>query len=276
MQPYLNYSYLQTDDIAGLTSDDPKANSIAIDRNVPTTRPRPLDLPFYSGIDSLRSWNVARVGVRNLLQTRRDYTSHSEEDDHPFRTSGESNVQSYNWAGLNTYVDMFFQDPEAGLNRDVSNLYNELFWRPVPWMQFWADTQLPIGGGEGSYTEANYGVTFLPTNYMTVTLGHLLLSDHPFFRDSSLVYSRIYAKVNENWGISMNHTFEIENNTLQYQSYSIHRDMSSWIATIGGLVRNNGNVSDYGLIFSMTLKEFPQVSLPLDTDPNPTGRGGQH
>ncbi len=276
IQPYLNYSYLKADDIAGLTSADPNAPSIAIDRNVATTRPRALDLPSYEGIDSLRSWNVARVGVRNLLQTKRDYTSNSEDDDNQFRNSGETNTQSWNWAGLNSYVDLYFHDPEPGMNRDVSNFYNELFFRPVPWLQFSANTQLPIGGGDGSYTEASYGVTFLPNNRFSMSLSHLYLADHPFFPNSSLLVSQIYAKIDENWGFSMAHRYETATSTLEYQSYSVHRDLGSWVGTLGALVRKSGNVSDFGFIFSMTLKEFPQVSLPLDTDPNPAGVGSLH
>lgn len=264
VQPYINYSYLNADDISGLP---------AIDRNVPTTRPRPLDIPFYTGIDSLRSWNAARIGVRNLLQTRRDYASYSEDEDGHFRAANSSAQQTYNWAGLNTYVDLFVEDPE--FNRDVSNLFNELFWRPLPWLTFWADTQLPIGGGEANFTEANYGITWMANKSLSVTLGHQYITDHPFFENSSLVYSRLYARLNENWGVSMNHVYEMDDNTLEYQSYSVHRDLNSWVASLGALVRDNRGVTDMGLIFSMTLKEFPQVSIPLDTDPNPTGRGGK-
>ena len=73
----------------------------------------------------------------------------------------------------------------------------------------------------------------------------------------------------------MNHIYEMEDSTLEYQSYSVHRDLSSWVASLGGLVRDNRGVTDYGVVFSLTLKDFPQVSIPLDTNPNPTGRSGQ-
>ena len=264
VQPYINYSYLEADPIDGLPR---------IDRDVPTTRPRPLDIPFYTGIDSLRSWNAARIGVRNLLQTRRDYSSYSEDEDGHFRAANASAQQTYNWAGLNTYIDLFVEDPE--FNRDVSNLFNELFWRPLPWLTFWADTQLPIGGGDANFTEANYGITWMANKSLSITLGHQYISDHPFFENSSLVYSRLYARLNENWGVSMNHVYEMDDSTLEYQSYSVHRDLNSWVASLGALFRDNRGVTDMGLIFSMTLKEFPQVSIPLDTDPNPTGRGGR-
>ena len=133
---------------------------------------------MFTGIDSLRSWNVARLGVRNLLQTKRDYTSYSEDEDNQFRTATESSVQSYSWAGLNTYVDFFFDDPAFNneLDRDFSNLYNELFWRPVPWLSFWADAQFPIGGGGAEFTESNYGVTWLPNKNLSFTVGHQFIT----------------------------------------------------------------------------------------------------
>jgi hypothetical protein len=43
---------------------------------------------------------------------------------------------------------------------------------------------------------------------------------------------------------------------------------------VGGLVRDNRGSNEYGIVLSLTLKDFPSVSLPLDLDPNPTGRGG--
>ncbi len=110
VQPYINYSYLNADPIEGLPT---------IDRLSPSTRPRPLDVPLFTAVDSLNSWNIARVGVRNSLQTKRDGVA-------------------YNWMGLNTYADIFFEDPE--FDRDVSNLYNDFFWRPVPWLQFITDS----------------------------------------------------------------------------------------------------------------------------------------
>ena len=262
MMPYLNYSYVD----AELTEGFP-----AIDRLAPTTRPRSLDLPLFTAVDDIRSWNIARVGVRNLLQTRRDYQS---AENGTFREATEERVQTYTWAGVNTYVDVFFDDPE--FDRDVSNLYNEFFWRPVPWLNFYADTQLPITGSDANFTEINHGVTWLPNKYVSLTLGQQFINDHPLFQDSNLIYTRIYTRMSENWGLSMNHIYEMDDGTLEFQSYSIHRDLSSWSASIGAMLRDSRNgVSDYGLLFSLTLKDFPQVSIPLDMDPNPTGRGGR-
>lgn len=273
MQPYINYSYLDASQPLAFPS---------IDRLSPTTRPRSIDVPLYTAVDDLRSWNITRVGVRNYLQTKRDYQDYGDGN---FISATQDSTQTYTWAGLNTYMDFFQKDPE--FNRDISNLYNELFFRPVPWINFWLDAQIPLKSGLGNFTELNQGITFLPSKNLSFTLGHQYVNDNPYFRlsnsgalantrtDSNLIYSRIYARLSDNWGFAMNHIFEMDDGTLEYQSYSVTRDLSSWVASVGMMARDNRNgLTDYGILFSLTLKDFPQVNIPLDMDPNPSGRGG--
>ena len=271
-QPYINLSYLN--------ANQPEGDMPVIDRLSRTTRPRSLDVPLYSAVDSLSSWSVARLGVRNYLQTRRDYTS---ENNSTFLAANDSETQTYTFAGLNTYVDLFAKDPERDLSmysgqpfdRSLSNLYNELFFRPVPWINFWLDMQLPLGSSVGNFTEVNQGITFLPSSKVSLTLGHQYVGDSPYIEDSSLMFSRIYARFNDNWGFAMNHVYELDDGTLEFQSYSFTRDLSSWIASVGAMVRDNrGGRTDTGIMLSFTLKDFPQFTLPLDIDPNPSGRGG--
>jgi len=73
----------------------------------------------------------------------------------------------------------------------------------------------------------------------------------------------------------MNHVYEMDDGTMEFQSYSITRDLTSWVASLGALIRDNrGGQTETGLLFTLTLKDFPQATLPLDIDPNPSGRGG--
>ena len=62
--------------------------------------------------------------------------------------------------------------------------------------------------------------------------------------------------------------YELDDNTLEVQQYSIHRDMTSWTASLGALIRDNRGAEEYGIIFALTLKEFPRVSIPLQLDPS--------
>jgi LPS-assembly protein len=74
----------------------------------------------------------------------------------------------------------------------------------------------------------------------------------------------------------MHHIYEATNGILQFQSYSFSKDLSSWIASFGLMSRDNGGgVSDFGLLLSFTLKDFPKFNFDLDMDPNPGGRGGR-
>jgi hypothetical protein len=237
VQPYFNWSFVSADSLG---------NSLkGIDRLALSTRPRPLDVMNYTAIDALKDWNVVRLGVYNRLQTKR-------------------NRGTFNWLQANTYVDVFGTDPEY--NRSVSNLYQEIEWNPVPWSRLNVTAQVPTGG-DSSFTELNTRAVFMPTEYLDLSIGHRFLQDHPFFQDSNLIDFGAYARVSENWGLSMYQRFEAADSTLELQQYSVHRDLSSWIASLGAIVRDHRGQNEWGLLFSMTLKDFPSVRIPVDFDP---------
>ena len=54
----------------------------------------------------------------------------------------------------------------------------------------------------------------------------------------------------------------------QYQRYMIHRDLSSWVASLGAQVRESQDQGkpDLGILFVLTLKDAPQVTLPISFD----------
>jgi hypothetical protein len=85
----------------------------------------------------------------------------------------------------------------------------------------------------------------------------------------------LYYRFNDNWSISTRDEYEFVNNTLQNEVYEIHRDLSSWIASFGVQVENNGPGSNprilYALVFTMTLKDIPSATLPFDFDPSSIG-----
>ena len=238
VQPYMNYSFV--------SADSQGEQFRGIDRLALSTRPRPLDVANYTAIDSLRDWNVVRLGVYNRFQTKRNNTT-------------------MNWLSTNTYFDGFIKDPE--FDRDVSNLYQDIEWNPLPWLRAEIGAQLPLFGDEFEFSEVNTRFTFMPVDYLDFTIGHRLLQDHPFFEDSSLVDFRVYARINENWGVSAYERYELDDSVLETQQYSVHRDLTSWVAAFGAVIRDNRGETDYGLLFSLTLKEFPSVRIPVDFDP---------
>ncbi len=237
LQPYVNWSVISSNDFSAA---DPM-----VDRLTPTTRPQPLDPLRFTAVDQLQSWNILRMGVRNELLTKRD-------------------AQSYEWLYLDTYIDAFITDPEG--MRNFSNLYNDVRWQPLPWLGLDFETQFPIASGGSGFNEFTSRLRFMPTQNFEFSLGYRVLNGHPVLIDSNRVDLQAYYRLNENWGVGTHHIFEFADGTLEYEQYSVHRDLGNWVAGLGFSHSDNRVQQQYGVIFSLTLKDLPSASLPFEID----------
>jgi LPS-assembly protein len=243
VRPYMNYSFVSTDDLNGRFSP--------IDRFTPTTRLRPIDMPLFTSVDDIRDWQIIRSGVSNRWITKR-------------------NGASYEWLSVDNYFDTYLEDPE--FNRNFSNFFTDVEWRPLPWLTGSTMAQVPLFDNSMDFVELSSLVTVMPTDWFRFGLRHYFINDHPFFQDSDLFTLTTYTRLSDNWGFSTAHRFEADDSTLEYQQYSIHRDLASWTASLGGIIRDNRSGQDqYGVLMSITLKAFPKVSLPLDFQPGALG-----
>ncbi len=242
VQPYLSYSYVNVNEDL-----DPRIRKI--DRYAPTTRLRPIDMNQVIAVDEVRNWNVIRPGVFNRLHTKRD---------------GEA----YTWLEVNNYFEVYPDDLE--FNRDFSNFFTDVRWRPLPWLAFDLESQFPVfGDDELSFTEVNTGLTFMPTDKLEFRLGDRLLQDHPFLEDSNLIEFSSYVKLTDRLAFGTQHRFEADDSTVESQQYMLYRDLNSWTMGLGAFVRDNRtNDDDFGVAFSLTLKDFPQFSLPIEFAPS--------
>jgi LPS-assembly protein len=237
LQPYAAWSYISTNDFE---SDDPQ-----VDRLTATTRPRPLDPTRFTAVDELNSWNIVRLGTRNRLLTKRD-------------------SQSYEWLYMETYIDAFINDPEG--TRNFSNVYNDIRWQPLAWLGVDVDSQFPIAGDGSGFNEFSSRVRFMPTQNFEFSFGYRYLSNHPVFVDSNRLSFQTYSRLNEDWGIGTRHILELDDSTFELEQYTLHRDLGNWVAGMGLTHRDNRLKQEYGVIFSLTLKDFPSVSLPFEID----------
>jgi hypothetical protein len=66
-----------------------------------------------------------------------------------------------------------------------------------------------------------------------------------------------YLRINENWGVSVYEQYEFSLRVWQSQRYMIHRDLSSWVASLGAQVRESEGQGepDLGILFVLTLKD---------------------
>ncbi len=233
-QPYANWSVVSTNDF---TMGDPSVDSLT-----PTTRPQPLDPMRFTALDQMQSWNILRWGARNRLLTQRD-------------------GQSYEWLYLDTYMDAFIRDPES--QRTVSNLYNDVRWRPLPWLGLDMETQFPVISGGSGFSELNSRLHFIPSDRFDFSLGYRWLSGHPVLDNSDHFNLETYTRLSENWGFGTRHSLELIDKTLEYQEYTIHRDLGNWVFGVGVSSRDNRVQKDYAVVLNITLKDFPASTVPF-------------
>ena len=237
IQPYTAWSMVAVDE---LDRDYPK-----IDRLTFTTRPRPLQTTSFTAIDEIESWNILRLGTRNHLITRRD-------------------GQSHEWLFMDTYMDKYLDDPEG--NREWSNLYNDIRFQPLPWLGLDLETQFPIFDGGSGFSEINTRLRYMPWQDMELSIAYRHLNNHPALLDSDRIDLGTYVRLAENWGVGTRHTFEMDDGVLEVQQYTLHRDYGNWVAGMGITHRDNRFEDEFGVIFSLTLKDFPSASLPFKLD----------
>ncbi|PYJ45929.1 MAG: hypothetical protein DME80_00740, partial [Verrucomicrobia bacterium] len=241
IQPFTDFSYVK--------EDGPNPLSILqFDRFEPSTQLRAIDFPQFTPIDSIASWTVWRLGVRNRLETRRD-------------------DQTITWLELDSFVDVNFTNPYD--RTDYSNLFNNLRFNPLPWMSLSINSQLPAFSK--GFTEVDTVASVQPLANLQVNVAHRYLNGNPFFQDSSLFVFGGYCRLNDNWSVGVQEQYEAETGLLEEQRYSIYRDLSSWVASFGGIIRDNNGVKEYGLLFTVTLKAFPKLGVDLNFDPTSQG-----
>ncbi len=238
IQPFTNFSY-------AWDNTDPR-EILQFDRFLPSTQLPPIDFPQFTPIDSIDSWTIWRVGVRNKLLTRRDDLTIS-------------------WLELESFIDVNFDNPIDQTN--YSNFYNRLRFNPLPWAGIAVDSQTPTF--DRGFTQVNVLLSVQPTANLQVVVGHRYLQNNPFFANSSLYTFDGFYRINDNWSFGMQEQYEADTGLLEQQRYALYRDLTSWVASIGAVVRDNGGgVKDYGFLLTFTLKAFPKFGLDFNVDPS--------
>jgi LPS-assembly protein len=235
---------------------------LQFDRYTRSTQAPPIDFPQFNAIDALDNWSIVRLGVRNRLQTRRDNST-------------------LNWLELDTFFDINIDRPDFGnasaLSDDgtFSNVYNRLRWQPLPWVGLTINAQLPLF--DSGFTEVNSSLNFMVTRNAKLSIGQRYLNGNPQFRDSNLTTLGGYIRLNDNWGVRFAEQYEIDQSVLESQTYELFRDLSSWVASVGVNVRDNGGKDEFGVILTFTLKDLPSVRVPLALDADSlAGTGGKN
>jgi len=242
IQPFTNFSWVSNGGV------DP-TSILQFDRLQPSTKLLPIDFPQFTSIDSIDRWTIWRLGMRNRLETRRD----------------DSTIT---WFELETYFDVNFINPYD--KTSYSNLFNKIRFNPLPWANLSIDSQVPAF--DKGFTEVNTNVGVQPVANLQVNVGHRYLNGNPFFVNSSLFTFGGYYRIDDNWGLSVSEQYEASTGVLEEQRYAVYRDLSSWVASFGAVVRDNAGVKEYGVLLTFTLKAFPKLGFDFNFDPGGAGQ----
>jgi lipopolysaccharide assembly outer membrane protein LptD (OstA) len=238
-EPFMNFSFIPTPNVRSsqLFNFDKRSNL--------SSRLQPLDFPEYNSIDSIDETLITRLGVRNRWQTLRD---------------GEA------WTLLewDTYMDVDHNE-DYYFGNPTSNWFNELTYSPASWLRFQGlvSTDLYNNG----FDEYNARVTWQVVRPFDITVGVRTIQSHtnpPIYEDSRQYTLGLMYRVDENWTLATNHVFEAEDSTLEYQSYSVYRDLGAFRASFTSQVYNNRGTrpTEYIFYLALTLKAAPSLNIP--------------
>ena len=236
IEPSLNYVFVPHPNYVG-TNELPQ-----FDYELPSLRQLPIDFPDYNSIDSIDSQNVARLGLHNKLQTKRE-------------------GKLVNLVDWEVYTDWRLR-PNAQ-QTTFSDLYSDLTLNPRTWLSLQSQTRYDIQHGDLRMSVTT--LTLRPGKSWSWTLGQVYLRDD--FSPSptalgpgeNVFTSSFLYRLNENWGLRAAHYFDASTGTLREQDYGIVRDLRGWTAALTFLVRNNPGVpQDFTVAFTLWLKAYPK------------------
>ncbi len=218
------------------------------DSELPSLRMLPIEYPNYNAIDSVDAQNVLRLGLRNRLQTKRN---------------GQLD-NLLEWA--------LFTDWRLDRNEDqttFSDVYSDLTFRPRSWITFASEMRLDVD--EGKWRLAFHSLTLQPANVWSWSVGHYYLRDD--YRDvptalgegNDLLFSSVFLRLNENWGLRATHFYELNEGYMQEQLYSLYRDFRSWTGalTVRWQEERDGE-DDFTIGFTFSLKVAPKYGVGSD------------
>lgn len=265
VQPYMNLSVV--------SSNQENRRILPTDVLNLSTKLPPIDFPQFNSIDSITDWKILRLGVRNRLLTRRDDST-------------------FHWLEMDTFFDTRFQRPSlfsfAGnfppdyMAADIgkySNLFQRIRWNPTPWASFWLEGQVPAF--DEGFSEVNVTSRFQPHRDVIVGFGNRHISGFSFrggsdsssrssnqFQDSDLLNGLIRLRVTDNWAVGFEENYELRSKQALYQRVTVERDLRSWVASLSVVSFERGSRNDVSVLFTLSLKDLPQIRLPLHFDPS--------
>jgi len=190
-----------------------------------------------------------RVGLNNRFQTKRD-------------------GQVEDLLSWEVFSDWRLRpDPGQG---DFSDLWSDVKLSPRRWLTLQSQTRMDTD--DGSVQLAFSSVTLKPNTTWSWRVGHFYLRDNfsatptAWGEGDDVLTSTFYLRLSENWGLRASHYFNLQEDELQEQTYSIYRDFRSWTASLSFRAQERlSGETDYTVAFALNIKALPRFRVGEDT-----------
>lgn len=212
----------------------PQVDSISRSLGTSTTSPMPMDLMDMSGLDAWGKWSLVRFGLKN------EFTTEVDEEQHQLLHT-------------DMFVDYNLDSPY--IDNSFGNLFARVSFTPTDRFSVYFDSSSPIFGEGDSYSQYNTGFSYQPFSWLETRLGYRSLKNHPLLASSEQVYANANIRINERYAFGGRWEWDIENNRMPIQQYTIFRHSGPWYIGATLYVRDNGGKKETGFGLSFTLEE---------------------
>ncbi len=238
VEPSINYAY----------TPEPNARPLDLpqfDTVLPSLRLLPVQYPSYNAIDSVDAQNVARLGIRNKLQTKR----------------GGEVEDILDWSVITDWR----LDPE-GNQGSFGDIYSEADFRPRRWLTL--NSEVRVDPTEALLRESHTSAIFKPGSDWSFGVTHRYTRDDDRLgAGGNLVGTRLHLRFSENWGFRTSHYYEVREGLLEEQYYTVYRDLRSITAGLTLRFRESvGADDDFTIAVSISLKAFPRFKTGQDAE----------
>ena len=218
------------------------------DFELPSLRLLPLEYPDYNSIDSIDSQNAFRFGLRNRFQTKRE---------------GKIENMLFN----ETFVDWRL-DPNSGQAR-FSDVFSDSAIRPRSWITL--ESQVRYNIDNQNWRMLVHNLYLQPNDRWAFSVGHWYLRDDlqpiptALSTGNESIRALAFLKLNENWAFRASGAYDLREDRMQEQSYTIYRDFRSWTAGVTARLRKNSDgKEDFTAAFTFSLKAAPKYKVGSD------------
>jgi hypothetical protein len=92
---------------------------------------------------------------------------------------------------------------------------------------------------------------------------------------NDLFSSTFFYRLDDNWGFRIAHKYDLRDQLLREQAYTLYRDLRSWTAGLTFRIRRDvGEEDDYTVAFTFSVKAFPRSSSGRESSRPQTLWGG--